>query len=237
MFAWLRRKPAPPSEEKLRVIEALVDYPVYAPPIRRSKAQSLKEAHDAYTTYFFENRSERVAALRKFLAKFDVTLSLDDANVKAVSAWCPVYADLLVDGLQHQESDELWCAYNWFEVPWTGAMIGFNPIFDLGVFMGECILSRNPRLKWRPLVNPEPGKGASHIIYSSSGRPNNQNELERNKALGIYAGAANACSGQEGSFDGSFLIQTIDRTKKYTRLSVLPSTAEEWKLVCKMGGL
>ncbi len=171
MFAWLRRKPAPPSEEKLRVIEALVDYPVYAPPIRRSKAQSLKEAHDAYTTYFFENRSERVAALRKFLAKFDVTLSLDDANVKAVSAWCPVYADLLVDGLQHQESDELWCAYNWFEVPWTGAMIGFNPIFDLGVFMGECILSRNPRLKWRPLVNPELGKGASHIIYSSSGRP------------------------------------------------------------------
>jgi hypothetical protein len=123
--------PPPPSEEKRRVLDALADYPRYTPPIWSSEAQSLKEAGDAYDAFFFSNRSRRVEALRSFLAKFDVGLSLDDNGVKAVSAWLPIHADLLADGLRHQESDDLWYAYNCFEVPWTGALIGLNPIFDL----------------------------------------------------------------------------------------------------------
>ena len=170
MFAWLRRKPAPPSEEKLRVLDALADYPVYTPPIWSSEAQSFKEAGDAYASFFFENRSGRVEALRSLLEKFDLALNLEEDGVKAVSAWLPVYADLLVDGLQHQESDDLYCAYHWFEVPWTGPLIGFNPIFDLGVFIGECVLHRNPRLKWRAFVKPELNKGASHIIFGNRGQ-------------------------------------------------------------------
>jgi hypothetical protein len=127
-----------------------------------------------YRTFFLENRSRRVEALRNFLAKFDVALSLEDDGVKAVSAWCPLYADLLVDGLQHQESDGLWRAYNWFQAPWTGPLIGLNPIFDLGVYMGECLLYRNPRLKWQPYINPEPNKGAIHLIVGRRcGRPFN----------------------------------------------------------------
>src|SRR5579864_2776476 len=146
MFAWLHRRPAPPSKEKLRVVDALTDYPPYAPPIWHSDAQSMKDAHEAYKSYFFDNRKRRVEALGSFLAKFDVALSLEDTGVKAVSAWCPIYADLLVDGLQ--ESEDLWRAYNWFETPWTGTLIGLNPIFDLGVFVGECLLHRSRRLKW-----------------------------------------------------------------------------------------
>src|ERR1700676_1239372 len=104
MFAWLHRKPAPASEEKLRLLDALVDYPPYAPPIWNSDAKSAQDANDEYTLCFLENRSRRLEALRNFLPKFDVALSLEDAGVKAVSAWCATYADLLVDGLQHQES-------------------------------------------------------------------------------------------------------------------------------------
>jgi hypothetical protein len=171
MFAWLHRKPAPPSEEKLRVLDALADYRPYAPPIWNSDAQSMEDADEAYVSYFLDNRERRVEALRVFLAKFDVALSLEDAGAKAVSAWFPVYADLLVDGLQHPESEDLWCAYNWFQAPWTGPLVGLNPIFDLGVYMGECLLYRNPRLKWLPYVNPEPNKGALHHIHGQqSGR-------------------------------------------------------------------
>jgi hypothetical protein len=165
MFAWLHRKPAPASEEKRRVLEALADYPPYTPPIWDSDAKSAPQADDEYTSYFFQNQNRRVEALRIFLAKFDVALSLEDVGVKTVSAWCPIYADLLVDGLQHQESEDLWRAYNWFQAPWTGALLGLNPIYDLGIYMGDCMLYRNPRLKWLPYVNPEPNKGALHHIH------------------------------------------------------------------------
>ena len=171
MFAWLHRKPAPTSKEKPRVLDALADYPPYTPPIWNADTQSMEDAAAEYGTYFHENRSRRVEALRNFLAKFDVALNLEDAGVKAVSAWCPLYADLLVDGLQHQESEDLWRAYNWFQAPWTGSLVGLNPIFDLGVYMGECILHKNPRFKWHPVINPEPNKGASHPIFGQrSGR-------------------------------------------------------------------
>jgi hypothetical protein len=172
MFGWLHRTPAPPSEEKRRVLYALADYPPYAPPIWDSDAKSAPQANDEYTSYFRQNKNRRVEALRVFLAKFDVALSLEDVGVKAVSAWCPVYADLLVDGLQHQESDAVWSAYHWFRAPWVGPFIGLNPIFDLGVYVGECLIYRNPRLKWQPYINPEPNKGALHPIHGQGrGRP------------------------------------------------------------------
>ena|ERR1700730_1405182 len=169
MFAWLRRRPKPPSEEKLRVLDALTDYPPYAPPIWSSDAQPLGDAVAEYNTYFFENVSYRVEALRSFLSSFNVALSLEDAGVKSVSAWLAIHGDLLVDGLQHQESEDLWRAYHWFRAPWTGSLAGLNPIFDLGVYMGECLLYRKPRAKWQPYINAEPNKGALHPIHGLLG--------------------------------------------------------------------
>src|SRR4030095_11188075 len=32
--------------------------------------------------------------------------------------------------------------------PWTGQWRGFNTIFDLGFFLGECLIARSPRLHW-----------------------------------------------------------------------------------------
>jgi hypothetical protein len=173
MFAWLHRKPTPASEDMRRVRDALVDYPPYEPPRWTSDTQSLRDANREYTNYFLDNRNRRVEALFNFLAKFDVALSLDDEGVKAVSAWCPIYADLLVDGLEHDyENDAVWHAYHWFEAPWIGPLTGLNPIFDLGVYMGECMLCRNSRLKWLPYINPEPNRGALHPIHGQrSGRP------------------------------------------------------------------
>lgn len=52
MFAWLHRKPAPASKEKIRVREALADYPPYVPPLWDADVKSLKEANDEYTSYF-----------------------------------------------------------------------------------------------------------------------------------------------------------------------------------------
>lgn len=172
MFTWLRRKTPPVAEEKRRVLDALADYPPYSPPKWNAEVQSIGDAANEYRAYFFDNRKHRVEALRRFLAKFDVELNRDDDGVKAVSAWCPVYADLLVEGLGHHESEAVWCAYHWLQTPWMGPLIGLNPAFDLGVYMGECLLHRNPRLKWLPVRNPDPDRGASHPIFGRRcGRP------------------------------------------------------------------
>lgn len=170
MAAWLRRRPPPLTEQKHRVLEALVDYPRYTPPIWSSETQPVQDASEEYRTYFFDNRSRRIEALRRFLAVFNVGLSLEDSGVQAVSAWCPLYADLLVDGLEHKESEDIWSAYHWFQAPWTGRLLGLNTVFDLGIYMGECLLSRNPRLRWLPVIDPEPNSGASHPIFGQRNR-------------------------------------------------------------------
>jgi hypothetical protein len=169
MFDWLRHKPSPPTEDKSRVLTALDGYPPYDPPRWAFETKPAQEADAEYKAYFLENRNRRVEALSGFLAKFDVELSLDDDGLKAVSGWCPVYLDLLVDGLPqdglHQGStgDAIWRAYHWLETPWIDSLIGLNPILDLGVYMGECLLSKNRRLKWLPVLNPEVDKDVTQF--------------------------------------------------------------------------
>jgi hypothetical protein len=150
---------------------ALVDYPPYTPPPWTTDELSTDGrsiVDTEYKGFFFAHRERRLDALRMFLAKFNISADLDDAGVMAVSAWCPLYADLLVDGL---ESETVWSAYHEFAAAWVGPLIGLNAIFDLGVYYGECILLRNPKLKWLPLRGPAPHNVAHPIFGQKSRRP------------------------------------------------------------------
>ena len=166
MFRWLRRGPRRRAEQKQRVLDALAGYPPYEPPEWNPDTKSLLEANVEYKDYFFANRDRRIEALRTFLAKFDVASNFDDAGLMAVSAWCPLYADLLVEGLN---SDTVRSAYHGFEAPWSGTLLGLNPIFDLGIYYGECLLSRRSRLKWQPHRGPE-SNAAAHPIFGQRNR-------------------------------------------------------------------
>jgi hypothetical protein len=152
MFGWLRRAPPPPTEQQRKVAHALADYPPYAPPEWNPDTKSLRDANVEYREYFFGSRQVRLEALRAFLAKFDVTLNLDDAGIMAVSAWFPRYADLLVEDL---DDDAVRNGYHGFTAPWTGALGGLNPIFDLGIYYAECLWLRRTKLKWIVTRNPE----------------------------------------------------------------------------------
>jgi hypothetical protein len=161
MFGWPRRALRPPSEDKRRVLDALTGYPPYSPPVW-DPGRSFHESAAEYETFFLANKQMRIEALRVFLAKFGVALSADEDGLRAISAWCPRYADLLVDGL---ESDAVADAYRYFESPWTGPLLGLSPIFDLGIYSGECILSHNPKLKWEPVRAPESSSVTHNIIF------------------------------------------------------------------------
>ena len=34
------------------------------------------------------------------------------------------------------------------QTPWTQGLRGFNLVFDLGIFLGECLIKKQPRLHW-----------------------------------------------------------------------------------------
>lgn len=161
MFGWLRRAPSRRTEQQREMANALADYPPYTPP-PWWPTDSID--HAAYTKFFLASREQRLDALRGFLAKFNVASDLDDPGLRAVSAWCPLYMDLLVDGL---DSDGVWSAYHRFEAAWVGPLLGLNAMFDLGVYCGEWVLLRNPRLEWQPLRGPE-----HHVAHRIVGQKN-----------------------------------------------------------------
>ncbi len=98
--------------------------------------------------------------LRGFLAKFDVVADLDDAGLMAVSSWLPQYGDLLVDDLHTRAIQQ---AYSGLAVPWTGALSGLNPMFDLGIYVAECLWLRRTKLKW--IITRDPvQRTAAHLI-------------------------------------------------------------------------
>jgi hypothetical protein len=159
MFGWLRRAPIAPTEEQLRVTQALVDYPPYAPPEWNPDPEFQRDANVAYQEYFFASRQARLDALRDFFAKFDVALNLEDAGIMAVSTWLPQYADLLVDF----DDDAVRDAYRELTAPWIGELTGLNPIFDLSIYYAECVWLRRTKLNWLVYRDPQRG-GSTHFI-------------------------------------------------------------------------
>jgi hypothetical protein len=123
----------------------------------------MRAASFQYKDHFLGSMQARVEALRAFLANFDVTLSLDDAGLMAVSTWLPHWADLLVDDFSDQSVRD---AYRSFTVPWTGRLSGLNVIFDLGIYYAECLWARRTKLEWVVVRGPE---GASHLIKGLPG--------------------------------------------------------------------
>jgi hypothetical protein len=67
-----------------------------------------------------------------------------------------------VDGLL---SDSVADAYRYFEPPWIGPLLGLNPIFDLGIYFGECILLHNTKLRWDPVRAPDASSVIHNIIF------------------------------------------------------------------------
>jgi hypothetical protein len=162
MFDWLLRR-SQRHEQQDRVSYALANYPAYEPP-QWDATKSLSDNNLEYADFFLDRRNRRLEALRSFLINFDVVLSMDNGGIMDVSSWCPIYGDFLVPEL---ETEDVFSAYHDFELPWAGRLIGLNVIFDVGIYVGECILHRNQVLKWQPMRGPE-SRNICHPIFGEN---------------------------------------------------------------------
>jgi len=151
------------------MLEALIDYPAYEP-LHRQGPNSPRHLPDQEVrafaargrenfSHFKEHRKERLGALKAFLAKFGVDMDLEDKGLAAVSAWLPGNCGALVADLGKDETMQIFYRHL---MPWEGNLRGLNVIFDLGIFFGECVIVRNPRLHW---IN---WPGASEDGYATS---------------------------------------------------------------------
>jgi len=162
MFRWLQRKPKELIERLQVLTPALVDYPLYQPPHRQGpnflhrRPDLNEEEHIRYVRefvaradqnflYFMDQRTARLAALQVFLGKFGANANLDDAGIASVSAWLPDNGYALADFKDKSVVD----SFYEMKTPWTEGRRGLNVIFDLGIFLGEALIRKQPRLHWK----------------------------------------------------------------------------------------
>lgn len=160
-----------------RVRSALANYPLYSPPHRQHPWFLDFDSAKEDGQYFFEQRTERVRILSEFLRAFNVDLALEGPGLAAVSAWFAEYAGLAVPNLRSRAIRQ---AFYRMARPWTGRLRGFNAIFDLGLFFGECVIARNPGCYWHGFFGAAPGApprpvqdigGMGIVIFGSRRKP------------------------------------------------------------------
>jgi hypothetical protein len=162
MFRWLKREPKELIERRQVLSTPLADYPLYLPPHRqgpnflRRRHNQTEEEYVSYIhefvarseqnfLYFMEQRATRLAALQAFLGTFGVSASPDDAGLASVSAWLRDNGFALAN-LRDKVVVE---TFYRMQTPWSERLRGLNVIFDLGVFLGESLIRKQPRLHWK----------------------------------------------------------------------------------------
>ena len=125
--------------------------------------------------FFLNQRAARLVALQNFLVKFSVNATLDDPGLAAVSAWLPGNCGALVANLRSPTTRGIF-----FQLAalWAGEWRGMNVIFDLGVFLGECLIARNERLHWVYEPGMSDDGSANHTGYGISGFKQRRNHLD-----------------------------------------------------------
>jgi len=141
--------------DKWDIKSALLDYPVFSPPHLRSEIElPIGSARENFS-YFLEHLSFRLCALQNFLKKFGVDATTDDQGLAAVSNWFRRYGGLLIY-YQRQNTVTL-RAFTNRDPTWTSEHVGINVVWDLGIYVGECIIARYPSAYWALNTgNPDP---------------------------------------------------------------------------------
>jgi hypothetical protein len=124
---------------------ALRGYPLYDVPHKRAeKTMTEAEAQENFD-YFMSVRLGRFAFFVDWMRRnFAVEATLDGEGLTAVSNWADDYGGGLIQYPGHLALD-IWANY----CPiWDSAHAGFNVMIDVGIFQGEYLTAKRPKLLW-----------------------------------------------------------------------------------------
>jgi hypothetical protein len=151
----------------MRARRALKGYPLYDVPHKQAEAALPESQAQENFDYFMKVRLDRLAFFQKWLLdNFEVKASLDGDGVRAVSQWVDDYGGGLIGDDRYP-----WRIFDTYQPSWKGEHAGYNVMIDIGIFLGEYLISKRPRLHWEiyrgHVVEPEtfgsPGYMRPHL--------------------------------------------------------------------------
>jgi len=141
-----------------RVRRALEGYPLYDVPHKRAGLDLTEQQVQENFNYFMRVRMQRLAYLQSWLSKrFGVRAPLNPAGIEALNRWVNRFGG----GVLGDESNGLAIFASYLE-PWAGPFVGYNLAIDLGIFMGEYVIFRQPEISWDVYRGHPADKAASH---------------------------------------------------------------------------
>lgn len=162
--AWRKQHPLPPPRRPIvnprfwlrhwRVRRALRTYPLYDVPHKQEEETLDESGVQDNFNYFMRVRHERLAFFQNWLRTgFGVHASLNGDGLVALNKWVNAYGG----GLIGDEFKRM-TIFATYAPAWVGAYAGYNVMIDIGIFVGEYLIAKRPRLHW-DIFRGYPGRG------------------------------------------------------------------------------
>lgn len=132
--------------DALRIQQVIKNYPVYSPPITQNEIDlPLIKAKENFA-FFKQNIAFRMEVFRALLKRFSISATTNDQDLAAVSEWFDRYGGLL--RYYRLRDTSTLNAFVHYDPRWIGRYIGINVIWDIGIYVGECIIARRRYARW-----------------------------------------------------------------------------------------
>lgn len=134
-----------------RARRAVKGYPLYDVPHKQAEGTLSEAQAQENFNYFMKMRLERLAFFQKWLLEnFGVKATLDGDGVRAVSRWVDDYGGGLIGDDYKKGRIETYPQriFGSYQSRWEGGYAGYNVMIDLGIFLGEYLIAKRPRLYW-----------------------------------------------------------------------------------------
>jgi len=120
-------------------------YPLYDVPHKQSERTMTEAEAQENFHYFMSVRLHRLAYFLEWLREnFAVNATLNGEGLTAVSNWADEYGGGLIQYEGHVAL-EIWANYRPI---WDAAYAGLNVMIDIGIFQGEYLMVKRPKLHW-----------------------------------------------------------------------------------------
>ena len=122
---------------------AVRGYPLYDVPHKRAERTMTESEAQENFDYFMNVRLARLAHFVNWMDEhFSIRPTIDGDGLTAVSNWADEFGGGLI---RRNDALNTWATY---EPIWNDSDAGFNVMIDIGIFQGEYLIARRPRLGW-----------------------------------------------------------------------------------------
>ena len=126
------------------VRRAIRNYPYYDVPHKQKEITLGEQMAQENFSYFMGERVTRLSYFTGWLrTNFRIDAALTGDGLRKVSQWVDDYGGALIG----DEADRL-SIYQCYQPRWEGPYVGYNVMMDIGVFLGEYLVSKRPKLGW-----------------------------------------------------------------------------------------